>query len=158
LRPRRWCFPARNRIIAALARLTVVVEGSERSGSLITARIARELGRDVAAVPGRATAPLAAGANALIRDGAHLLVDAQGALDLLFGVGARSAAAPPVTAGATLSPALRAVLAAVHDGRDTVPELTAAGHAADSLLGALTELELSGLVRRAPGGRYLPAA
>ncbi|MGN6188378.1 MAG: DNA-processing protein DprA, partial [Conexibacter sp.] len=59
--PRRWCFPARNRIIAALAQATVVVEAGERSGSLITAGQAADLGREVAAVPGLVTSPLAEG-------------------------------------------------------------------------------------------------
>ncbi len=58
---RRWTFPARNRIIAALGRLTVVVEAGERSGSLITAALSLELGRDVAALPGLVTSPASAG-------------------------------------------------------------------------------------------------
>jgi DNA processing protein len=106
-RARRWCFPARNRIIAALGDLTIVVEAAERSGSLITADLAARLGREVAAVPGPVTAPGAAGTNALLRDGATLVRDARDALDALFGVGN---APPPRAAGApsasTLEPAL----------------------------------------------------
>ena len=68
--PWRWLFPARNRIMAALAEMTVVVEAAERSGSLITATLALELGRTVGAMPGRAGARLAGGNNGLIRDGA----------------------------------------------------------------------------------------
>src|SRR5205807_7125839 len=68
--PSRWTFPARNRIMAGLAAATVVVEAAERSGSLITATFAVELGRDVGAVPGRVTSREAAGSNALLHAGA----------------------------------------------------------------------------------------
>ncbi len=66
-------FPRRNRIIAALAECTVVVEAPERSGALITADIALDVGRTVAAVPGPIDAPASRGTNALLRDGAHVL-------------------------------------------------------------------------------------
>ena len=155
-RPRRWCFPARNRVIAALSQLVVVVEATERSGSLITARVARELGRDVAAVPGRVSSGLAAGTNALIRDGAHLLTGAQDALDLLFGVGARTA--PTAPDPAALEPRLRDVLAAVADGRDTLADLARTSDEVAAAMVALGELELLGHVRRAAGGRYVPVA
>ena len=85
--PWRWTFVARNRIIAALAAVTVVVEARERSGTLITAGFAAELGREVAAVPGPVTTSRSDGTNALIRDGAHLVRDARDVLDLLYGVG-----------------------------------------------------------------------
>jgi len=81
--PRRWAFPARNRVIAALSAATVVVEGGERSGSLITADFAAELGRGVGAVPGAVTARLAAGPHALLKAGAELIRDAADVLDLL---------------------------------------------------------------------------
>ena len=93
--PRRWCFPARNRIIAALAQATVVVEAGERSGSLITAGQAADLGREVAAVPGLVTAPLAAGTNALIADGAQLVRGPRDVLELLFGAGRGRASGAP---------------------------------------------------------------
>jgi DNA processing protein len=87
-RPLRWSFPARNRIMAALARLTVVVEAAESSGSLITAEFAVQLGREVGAVPGHVTARQAAGANRLLREGAAVIRSPQDALDELLGVGA----------------------------------------------------------------------
>jgi DNA processing protein len=150
----RWCFPARNRIIAALARLTVVVEAAERSGSLITAELARDLGRDVAAVPGRVTSPTAAGTNALLHDGAAVIRDASDALDLACGVGTwherdRSEQVPQ---------RLRSLLVALGDGRDTVDALVGAGHGPGAALAGLAELELLGHVRRAAGGRYVLVA
>ena len=152
-RARRWCFPARNRIIAGLADLTIVVEAAERSGSLITADLAARLGREVAAVPGAVTSPGAKGANALLRDGATLVRDAADALDALFGVG--NAPSPRRASTETLEPPLKALLDAVAHGRDTVAALAgASSEQADAALVGLTELELRGLVRREPGGRY----
>ncbi len=87
-RPLRWSFPARNRIMAALARLIVVVEAAESSGTLITAEFAVQLGREVGAVPGHVTARLAAGSNRLLREGAAVIRSPQDALDELLGVGA----------------------------------------------------------------------
>jgi DNA processing protein len=153
-RARRWCFPARNRLIAALARATVVVEADMRSGSLITAALAAELGREVAAVPGLVTAPLARGTNALIADGAALVRDARDVLELLFGAEAPTAPAP---APAPALPAdLRALLEQVAAGRDTVAALAAGGLPVDAALAGLAQLELRGYARRAAGGRYLP--
>lgn len=76
-RPRAELFPRRNRIIAGLASAVVVIEAAIRSGSLITARLANELGRDVYAMPGSPYDPRSAGTNRLIRDGAALLADPQ---------------------------------------------------------------------------------
>ena len=87
LRAARWCFPARNRIIAGLASATIVVQAAVRSGSLITAELAMDLGRDVGAVPGSPLDWRSAGANALLRDGATVVRDAVDALDLALGVG-----------------------------------------------------------------------
>lgn len=152
-RPRKWTFPARNRTIAGLAELTVVVEATERSGSLITAELAIMLGRDVAAVPGPVTDARSAGANALLRDGAALVRDARDVLDALYGAGA--APAIRATGGDDLEPRLAAVLEAIAEGRDTVAALAGASvDAATQAMLALTELELRGLVRRVPGGRY----
>ena len=78
----KWAFPARNRIIAGLAAATVVVEAQERSGSLITAEIAADLGRHIGAVPGPVTGPRSAGTNALLHDGAAVVRDVRDALDL----------------------------------------------------------------------------
>jgi DNA processing protein len=151
-RPRKWTFPARNRIIAALGDLTVVVEAAERSGSLITAELAMKLGRDVAAVPGPVLSPRTAGTNALLRDGAILVRHVDDVLDALYGAG--GAPGRDRTHGAGLEPRLAALLEAIASGRDTIAEL-AEGSAdrAAAVQVAVTELELRGLVRREAGGR-----
>lgn len=81
--PRAKDFPRRNRIIAGLAQATVVIEAAPKSGSLITARLANEAGREVMAVPGSPLDPRARGCNQLIRDGATLV---QGAADVIEGL------------------------------------------------------------------------
>lgn len=150
----RWAFPARNRIIAGLAPLTVVVEAGRRSGSLITSGIAEDLGREVGAVPGRVTASLAEGPNELLKAGAHVVRDPVDVLDLLLGAGAR----PETPAAAAVPRHLRAVFAAVGDGRESADALTGAGFALGDALAALSELELLGHLRRAPGGRFVVSA
>jgi DNA processing protein len=151
-RPRRWCFPARNRIIAALAQATIVVEAAERSGALITARVARDLGREVGAVPGPVTSSRSRGANDLIFDGASPVRDARDILELLFGPG--MALAAPAPAAAALEPELRKVLDGVAAGQDTVAALARSPGEVPAAMVALSQLELRGLVRRLPGGRY----
>jgi DNA processing protein len=83
--PRAEHFPRRNRLISGVARATIVVEAAMRSGSLITARLAGEQGRDVFAVPGSPLDPRAEGTNRLIRDGATLLTSAADVLEILNG-------------------------------------------------------------------------
>lgn len=147
----RWMFPARNRIVAALAAMVVVVEAGERSGALLTARSARALGRPVGAVPGRVSSPQAAGPNALLAAGAHLVRGAQDVLDELYGAGTRQ---PEATRAAELAPELRRLLAAIADGHGTTEALAQAGVPAGQALAALAALELSGYVRREAGGRF----
>lgn len=83
--PWRWTFPARNRIMAALAGMTVVVEAAERSGSLVTADLAGSFGNELGAVPGQVSSRLSAGTNNLLAGGAHVVRDAQDVLDVLLG-------------------------------------------------------------------------
>ncbi len=159
--PFRWSFPARNRIMAALARMTVVVEGTRASGSLITARFAQELGRDVGAVPGEITSSLAAGPNALIADGACLVRSAGDVLDSLYGPG-RGPPGPydPRTGTGSarpIEPRLQRLLEAVESGSG-VDALVRAGQPVSEVLAGFTELELLGLVRRGPGGSYVRRA
>ena len=117
----RWSFPARNRIMAALAGMTVVVEAAERSGSLITVDLAADLGRDLGAVPGPVGSRLSAGPNNLLAGGACVVRDAQDVLDAMLGPGAPRAGrvGPPLQADH-----LRA-LGAVERGARTCDELAA---------------------------------
>lgn len=150
---RRWMFLARNRVIAALAAMTVVVEAGEYSGALVTARLAGELDRPVGAVPGRVTAPQAAGSNWLLATGACVVRGPQDVLDHLFGAGMRQAAPsrgrPPLE--------LQSLLAAVADGHDTLTALARAGIEPEAGLRGLAALEIGGYVRRGAGGRFTVA-
>jgi len=76
-------FPPRNRIISGLSKIIIVIEAGERSGALITATYAAEQGKEVFAVPGKISAPMSKGANLLLKQGAHPLLDPQDVLDLL---------------------------------------------------------------------------
>ncbi|HUA71968.1 MAG TPA: DNA-processing protein DprA [Solirubrobacteraceae bacterium] len=146
----RWMFPARNRIIAALAALTVVVEASERSGALVTARLARGIGRPVGAVPGRVTTPQATGPNCLLAGGACVVRGPQDILDHLFGVGERTVRASRRQPPSELQP----LLTAIAEGYETAAALARAGFEPENGLAALAALELDGFVRRGTGGRY----
>jgi DNA processing protein len=148
---RRWSFPARNRIIAGLSAMTVVVDAGARSGALVTAAHAAAIGRPVGAVPGRVTSPQSIGSNGLLAAGATVIRDAQDVLDRLFGAGAVSLAPaprPPIAAEA------RTVLAAIARGHDTTADLARAGVPAERGLAVLASLELDGYVARGPGGRF----
>jgi DNA processing protein len=151
--PQRWMFPARNRIMASLATMTVVVEGTVSSGSLITAAFAADLGRDLGAVPGQITSALAAGPNALIADGADVVRSAADVLDTLYGAGARRPTRDPPA----LEPRLAELLQAVERGEGSPDALVSEPADAAAVLAGLTELELLGLVRRVAGG-YIRSA
>lgn len=155
----RWCFVARNRIIAALAATTIVVQATERSGSLTTADFANELGRAVGAVPGQVTTRLSGGTHSLIQAGAPLIRDTADVLELLASATGRvfdeRAAAEPVP---ELEPRLAMLLAAVEDGHGTLSELAETADEARFALSGLGELERLGLVRRGFAGRWERAA
>jgi DNA processing protein len=158
--PSPWRFPARNRIIAGLARATVVVEARERSGALITADFALELGREVFAIPGEITSSLSAGTNDLLRQGATPLLAAD---DVLTALGVEPT---PQSVPDTLSVEARKLLERLSDGARTLDELVRATEIdAPAVAAALTELELMGLIavadgvyRRATGRSPPPAA
>lgn len=158
--PTKGSFPRRNRIIAALADLTIVVEAPPKSGALITAGVALDLGRQVAAVPGSIHAPQSRGSNELLRDGATVLTSIDEALALLsLQSRAPAAASPPAAAPAaaapvpSLGPAPDAVLDALRDGPLDPDRLAAeTGLPARECLAAVTALELAGAVLLGPAG------
>jgi DNA processing protein len=150
--PWRWSFPARNRVMAALAGMTVVVEAAARSGSLITADLAAELGRDLGAVPGPVTSRASAGPNELLAGGACVVRDAQDVLDAMLGAGAR----PLQRTGPPLDPELARVLAAIEAGATNADGVVAAIGPADlsarRASAALARLELLGYIAPTPVG------
>jgi DNA processing protein len=144
--PRPEHFPRRNRLIAGWGRAVVVVEAAERSGALVTARLAGEEGRDVMAVPGHPVSPVAAGANALIRDGAVLVRNAADVAEEL-GIALR----PPVSEPAT------GLLGALtrDDPRGVEEILSRTGQPVQQVLAQLMTLEMEDKVRRLPGALYV---
>jgi DNA processing protein len=148
----RWAFVARNRLIAALAKVVVVVEATQRSGSLTTADLGAELGRTVAAVPGRVTCAVASGTNGLLRDGALLVRDVRDVLESLTELTGEDYEARVPDLG--LDEELRRLLDAIGAGHSTLPMLANEGHDPRAILAGLGELEALGLIRRGFGGRY----
>jgi DNA processing protein len=151
--PYRWSFPARNRIMAALARMTVVVEAADPSGSLITAEFAKDLGRCVAAVPGRVTSSLARGTNNLLKDGATPISGTEDVLDELFGVGVCQARGLPDSRPEPSEPYLRAVLESATVSGSVESVAARSGRTVAETRAALGRLEADGyLIRRDLGG------
>jgi DNA processing protein len=140
IEPAPWRFPARNRIIAGLCSVTIVVEARERSGALITADFALEEGRDVLAVPGEITSALSGGTNALLRLGAIPLTCAGDVLEL-FDLEPAESARAPVESDA------QALLDRLREGALTGDELVrVSGIEPASAAAALVELELAGRI------------
>lgn len=176
-------FPRRNRIVAGLSRGVLVVEAAQRSGSLITARLAGENGREVFAIPGSIHSPLSRGCHALIRQGAKLVETADDILEELSRSGSapvvptptsrqrdtsRNAAAsapatqprvaqPPVAAGDLIADSgqQRLLDTMGHDPVSMELLLVRLGISVGELAGRLTELEMLGKIVRLPDGRYL---
>ncbi|OEY66147.1 DNA-processing protein DprA [Marinobacter sp. X15-166B] len=167
--PRAAHFPQRNRIISGLSRGVLVVEASRNSGSLITARLALEQGREVFAIPGSVHNPVARGCHDLIRQGAVLVESVTDIEDALAGWQTRPVSAAPQASRASPqqdAPSLGpeplpaqlddreiAVLSALgYDSLSTDELCLATGLPADQLVQALLLLEMQGLVEAAPGG------
>jgi DNA processing protein len=150
---RRWGHLAGARILAELAALTVVVEADDSPRELAGARLARELGRTVAAIPGRVTSPASSGTHALLIEGAHLVRGPGDVLELLYEIGAPRAARGAQT---ELEPRLKTMLERVGAGSDTPEKLTREGADVGDVLLVLSQLELLGLLARGDGGRYVP--
>ncbi len=156
---RAWRFPARNRVMAALGRAVVLVEGAERSGARITVGHGLDIGREVLCVPGEAGRKLSQAPNRLLGHGACVCESAEDVLTAI-GVGAsreEAGAAPPLPVyvldhgGA----AIRDVLEALSEASLTIDQLAGrCGLTAAKAASAVSDLEIEGLARRVQGGRY----
>jgi DNA processing protein len=154
VRPARYRFLTRNRLVAAVAGAAVVVEAGLRSGAASTAAWARALGRVVAAVPGPVTSSASAGCHALLRNGAELVTRADAVVELVGRIGELAPEEPrPTSALDGLSDGERQVYEALPGrGAATVDEIAvASGLVPEHVLGPLAILELSGLVERHDG-------
>ncbi|MEK7546403.1 MAG: DNA-processing protein DprA [Patescibacteria group bacterium] len=144
-------FPERNRLVAALSSAVLLVEAPRKSGAMITARLALEMGRDVWAVPGAITHPNSEGPNALIRDGATPISCVDDIAHAL-GMTPRQERLPMPD---SLSPDERAALSAIAAGNETADALAKAlDRPVAAVSWLLTALELAGAIRAVGGGRY----
>lgn len=166
-------FPKRNRLIAGLSRGVLIVEAALGSGSLITARLASECGREVFAIPGSIHSPLSRGCHRLIRDGAKLVETAEDVLEELAGLPAPEPRPPtsprprqaekgsantprqtPPGAAVLDDDAARLLASIGHDPVDIDTIATRSGLTLAALYAILLPLELDGHVARLPGGRF----
>jgi DNA processing protein len=156
---RAWRFPARNRVMAALGRAVVLVEGAERSGARITAGYGVDIGREVLCVPGEAGRKLSQAPNRLLGHGASVCESAD---DVLEAIGVR-ASVQAAAAGAPVpvyvldhgGAAIRDVLEALTEASLTIDQLAGrCSHTVAKAAAAVSDLEIEGLARRVEGGRY----
>ena len=158
-------FPIRNRIIAGMSLGTICVEGGQYSGSLITSRLAMEVGREVFAVPGNVTQPTAFGPNLLIKQGAKLVTGWEDVVEELpTNIRAEILSAKPMESDErnllvqdSLSPTDRLLYGLLKvDFAVQIDELVeSSGLTSSEVLAALFELEMKGLVRQLPGKQFL---
>lgn len=147
--PRAHHFPRRNRLISGLCEGVLVVEAAERSGSLVTARLALEQGRDVFAVPGSIHSPVSRGCHRLIKDGAALVENPGDVLAALGFVAQRAAVQPASTLD---DDEILTCLGTSPAGVDLIIERT--GRAPQAVLARLADLEIGGRIERLAGGLY----
>lgn len=166
----RYTFPIRNRLISGLSLGTVVIEAREKSGSLITARYANEQGRDVFVIPGNPTFEYYKGSNALLRDGAHPLIDASDIfneyvsefsekIDLKAAFSEenneKSEEKIQKKSDKGLSNEAKIVYNNLNKQNFTADDLWNCGVTDDEILSALTELEMEHFIKALPGGNYV---
>ena len=144
-------FPRRNRLISGLARGCLVVEAAVASGSLITARLANEQGKDVFAIPGSIHSPLSRGCHALIKQGAKLVETAE---DVLEELGMRTSARTPRPESPPAEESDPVLGALGYDACDIDTLAARSGVSAREIAAQLTQWEIDGLVEALPGGRY----
>ena len=164
--PRARHFPYRNRIIAGISAGTVVVEAAPKSGSLITARLAAEAGREVMAIPGSPLDPRSRGCNQLIREGATLVQNAEEIAELVRPLDHRMRAAParyvapePATIGDDTDGERQAVIDLMGMTYVSVDELVRqSGSSQANVQMVLLEMELAGKLERGAGGKVRFAA
>jgi DNA processing protein len=153
--PRGWHFPRRNRLISGLCDGLVVVEASDHSGSLITARCALAQGRDVMAVPGGVLSGRNRGAHKLLRDGARVVENVEDVLDELHYTHRKVSGGEGETKIIAPEAWLRAMAAAEPYDLEALCDLS--GLDAVRMLGRLSQLELAGWITRDGGGRFVKA-
>lgn len=159
-------FPRRNRIISGICLGVLVIEAAAKSGSLITARLAAEQGREVFAVPGSPMDPRSEGANLLIRDGAHMTIRPDDVLDILKSLKSRSLSdraadfdlfgeRPAPAVSVETQPDLRAKISELlgHEPADIDDIIRLSGQPPALVLTALLELEIAGHAERHPGNK-----
>ena len=148
--PRRWAFPKRNAVIAALSEVLVVTEAGVRSGTMSTADVASELGRIVYGIPGSIFSPGSAGTNRLIAEGARVIADEHSlalAISLDYGVARFSREGERKEMG----PVMSALVASPSRPDELAARL---GESVLTVLRTLTDFEARGLAERLPDGRY----
>lgn len=165
----KYSFPVRNRIISALSLGTVVIEASLKSGSLITARLANDQGRDVFVIPGSPTLDNYKGSNALLRDGAIPLLDANDVFNQYLHMFPETIDVKKAFSEENkikkdkniqknlnigLSNEAKIVYNNLNSQKFTADDLIGLGLSDDQLLSVLTELEIEGLIKALPGGIY----
>ena len=160
--PRPWRFPLRNQTLAGLALGVVVVEADERSGALITAGVAADLGREVFAVPGKITSAMSLGPHRLIQEGAKLVRSWADVVQELPEHWRRAVRAPSTCPRASSPPSDRTmagrVLSLLATGEPRqIDELVGEGVGASQVAAALMDLEIAGWVRQLPGQRWVAA-